>query len=80
MMGLGCILLGAWIGSIWKEESMLRNIVAYILDIVATVPFWAAMEIYFIDNSERRRKLRNLRKRFNRIEFRHKKEKCPENA
>lgn len=68
--GLICILLAAWIGNIWKEESMLRNIVAYILDIVATVPFWAAMEIYFIDNSERRRTLINLSKRIDGIEFR----------
>ena len=73
--GLMFILLAIWIGNIWKEESMLRNIVAYILDIAATVPFWAAMEIYFIDNSERRRKLINLKKRFERIEFRHKQAK-----
>ena len=69
--GLICILLAAWIGNIWKEESMLRNIIAYILDIVATVPFWAAMEIYFIDNSERRRTLINLSRRIDGIEFRH---------
>ena len=47
------ILLSIWINSIWKEESILRDIVAYVLDIAATVPFWAAIEIYFIDNSER---------------------------
>ena len=70
--GLVCILLASWIGNIWKEESMLRDIVSYILDIVATVPFWAAMEIYFIDNSEQRRKLMNLGKRFKMIEFRQK--------
>ena len=70
--GLVCILLATWIGNVWKEESRLRDIVSYILDIVATVPFWAAMEIYFIDNAERRRKLLNLSKRFKKIEFRRK--------
>ena len=36
---LVCILLATWIGNVWKEESRLRDIVSYILDIVATVPF-----------------------------------------
>jgi len=53
LTGVIFILLSIWINSIWKEESILRDIVAYVLDIAATVPFWAAIEIYFIDNSER---------------------------
>lgn len=71
LAGLSFILLVTWIESVWTEESALRNIVSYILDIAATVPFWGAMEICFIDNSERRRRLMNIRKRFSEIEFRH---------
>ena len=69
LAGIVCILLSIWVNNIWTEESTLREIVVYVLDIAATVPFWAAMEIYFIDNSERRRKLLNLKKRFAGIEF-----------
>lgn len=71
MVGIGIllILLFVWISKIWTEESEARSIAEFILEIVATVPFWAAMEIYFIDNSERRRTLMNLKRRFHRIEF-----------
>lgn len=71
MVGIGIllILLFVWISKIWTEESEARSIAEFILEIVATVPFWAAMEIYIIDNSERRRTLMNLRRRFRRIEF-----------
>lgn len=69
LIGVLCILLSIWVNRIWTDESTLRDIVVYVLDIAATVPFWAAMEIYFIDNSERRRQLVNLKKRFAGIEF-----------
>ena len=69
LTGIVCILLSIGVNNIWKEESTLRDIVVYVLDIAATVPFWAAVEIYFIDNKERRRKLLNLKKRFAGIEF-----------
>ena len=71
MFGIGAllILLFVWLSNIWTKESQARTIAEFILEIVATVPFWAAMEIYFIDNSERRRTLMNLKRRFHRIEF-----------
>ena len=71
MVGIGIllILLFVWLSNIWTKESQARTIAEFILEIVATVPFWAAMEIYFIDNSERRRTLMNLKRRFHRIEF-----------
>jgi len=69
LIGVACILLSIFVNNAWKDESTLRDIVVYVLDIAATVPFWAAIEIYFIDNSERRRKLVNLKKRFAGIEF-----------
>ena len=69
LTGVVCILLSIWVNNIWKDESTLRDIVVYVLDIAATVPFWAAMEIYFIDNKERRRRLLDLKKRFAGIEF-----------
>lgn len=71
MFGIGAllILLFVWLSNIWTKESQARTIAEFILEIVATVPFWAAMEIYFIDNSERRRTLMNLKRRFHRIKF-----------
>lgn len=71
MFGIGVllILLFVWLSNIWTKESQARTIAEFILEIVATVPFWAAMEIYFIDNSERRRTLMNLKRRFHRIKF-----------
>ena len=72
LIGVVCILLSIWVNKVWTDESTLMDIVVYVLDIAATVPFWAAMEIYFIDNSERRRQLLNLKKRFAGIEFRRK--------
>jgi len=63
------IVLSVWINRIWESESFAEEIVVYMLDIIATVPFWGAMEIYIIDNRERRRKIFNIRRRFHSIEF-----------
>ena len=68
-IGLFFILLSIWLGSVWTAESTVRDVVLYILDIVATVPFWGAMEICIIDNRERRRKILNIKRRFHTIEF-----------
>ena len=72
LLGLVFILTSILIGRLWTEESVLREIVAYILDIVATVPFWGAMDIYFIENRERRKRTHAIIKRFHAITFRQK--------
>ena len=70
--GLVFILASVLLGQLWTEESTVHDIVLSVLDIVATVPFWGAMEIYLIDGSERRKTAANIRKRFNSISFRRK--------
>lgn len=72
ILGLVFILATVLLGQVWTEESTVRDIVFFILDIVATVPFWGAMEVYLIDGSERRKTAANIRKRFNSISFRQK--------
>lgn len=68
--GILFILLSIWVSNIWNTESIAKEIVVYVLDIVATVPFWGAMEIYLIDNREKRRKITNITRRFHTIDFR----------
>ena len=67
--GLAFILLSAWLNQVWKEEGTVRDIVFFIMDIIATVPFWGAMDIYLVEGSERRRTAANIKKRFNSISF-----------
>ena len=69
VIGLAFILLYVLLGRSWTNESTVRQIVFYILNIAATVPFWGAMEIYLINGSERRKNVANIRKRFNSISF-----------
>ena len=57
--------------SLWEGESALKEIVTFVLEIAATVPFWGAMEVYFIDNSEKRKKALNIRRRFRSVTFEH---------
>ena len=69
LIGLAFILFAAWLNRLWMNEGTERNIVFFILDIVATVPFWGAMDIYLVEGSERRKTAANIRKRFSSISF-----------
>ena len=69
-LGLLFILLMTFLGRLWPDGSVLRDILFYILDIMATVPFWGAMEIFLIDDKERKADSFNLLKRFHAISFR----------
>ena len=71
-IGFVFILLTAWLNRLWTEEGTVKEIVFFMLDIVATVPFWGAVNIYLVEGSERRRTAANIRKRFNSISFRRK--------
>ena len=68
--GLLFILLMTFLGRVWPEEGTFRDIVFYILDIMAMVPFWGAMEIFLIDGNEQKAARINLQKRFHAISFR----------
>ena len=78
--GLGFILLSILISNLWQDGSTAKDIVAFVLDIAATVPFWGAMEIFFIDSRERRKKITNIRKRFHGITFSRKDEENERDA
>ena len=69
MIGLVFILLTTWLARLWTDEGTGRDIVFFILDIVSTVPFWGAMDIWLVEGSERRKTAANIRKRFNSISF-----------
>ena len=64
LTGMVFIVLSVMLGRIWDDSSFLNGFVTYVLDIIATVPFWCAMEIYFIDNKENRIQAINLMRRY----------------
>lgn len=69
-IGVLMILFSIGVSVLWKEAGTGKEIVSFILEVMATVPFWGAGEIYFVSNNERRQKLRNYTRRFHRITFR----------
>lgn len=73
-IGLLFILASIYIGNVWTDGGTAQEIVMFFLDIFATVPFWAAVEIYVVDSSEKRETVRNLLLRFHAITFRKKQE------
>jgi len=68
-LGLVFIFFSIYIGSVWTDGGMAADIVAFILDILATVPFWGATEIFVVDGNEKRQTASNLAKRFQNITF-----------
>ena len=72
MIGLAFILLATWLNRVWTEEGTAKDIAFFVMNIVATVPFWGAMDIYLVKGSERRRTAAGIRKRFHSISFQRK--------
>ena len=67
--GLFFILVSILMGQIWTGEGIWKEIITFVLDILASVPFWGAMDIFVIDGRKRRRAVVNLIKRFHAIHF-----------
>ena len=67
--GLLFMLVSIYAGRFWTDGGAAGEIVSFILDILATVPFWGAMEVFLIDNRRRRRTTADLAKRFCAITF-----------
>lgn len=44
--GIVFILLSIMISRVWADDSFWKDFALYILDIIATVPFWGAMEFF----------------------------------
>ena len=68
-VGLAFVLLTTWLNRLWTDGGTGKDIVFFLLNIVATVPFWGAMDIYLVKGGQRRRTAANIRKRFNSISF-----------
>ena len=75
-IGLVFILISIGLEYVPFANETLKSIIAYILDIMATVPFWGAMEIYLISNNEERKYLTGKLLQFHKISFR----KAPGNS
>ena len=67
--GTMMILLYVGLDMLWKSEGMARDLVFFILDIMATVPFWGAMDICFVEKRKRRQRMANYLRRFHAIRF-----------
>ena len=67
--GLLMILLSILINRLWNSEGTIKEIVTYVLDILATVPFWGAADIYFVENRTSRYRVMNYIRRFRKICF-----------
>ena len=67
--GLFFILISIYINRIWTDSGTAGEIVAFILDTFATVPFWGAMEVFFIDNRKTGKTTADLAKRTYAITF-----------
>lgn len=57
------------IESVWRGDSVWKDIVIYLSDIAATVAFWEALSILVIERSENRSYLIDLASRFSSIRF-----------
>lgn len=61
---------------IWTNGGVLKEIIMFILEIFATVPFWGAADIFFVQNSEQRKIVHGFKKRFHAISFSKKEQTC----
>jgi len=68
-VGLLMILISIAVTQLWTAESRARDIVLFILDILATVPFWGAADICFVGNRKIRQRAANFVRRFHAIRF-----------
>ena len=69
LVGLIISFIYFWVDFLWVSEGALKEIIMFILEILATVPFWGAADIYFVGNSEQRETVRRFKKQFYAISF-----------
>ena len=69
IVGFIFVLLNIGVNLVWASEGTVKEIASFILEILATVPFWGAADICFISKNERRQRWKNYRKRFHAITF-----------
>lgn len=74
--GLCFILISTCLNMVWTDGGTAKTIIDYILDILATVPFWGATEILVINNREKLNYERTLKKRIRSVVFQEKEAGC----
>ena len=67
--GIVCFFAMLSVQYIWNSESILKDIIFYIFDIVTTVAFWEAMTILVVEQTEKHSVRKNLKKRLSSIHF-----------
>ena len=65
IIGVALLITTLLVTSFWKEQTLLREITAYLLDIATTVVIWEAMTILLVEDKERKSYYRRL---FNKLE------------
>jgi hypothetical protein len=68
-LGVGMFFTTILIESVWRGDSVWKDIVIYLSDMAATVAFWEALSILVIERSENRSYLIDLTSRFSSIRF-----------
>ena len=65
IIGVALLITSLLITSLWKEETIFKDIIFYLLDIATTVVVWEAMTILLVEDKERKSYYRRL---FNKLE------------
>ena len=65
--GLSLVLLYIWLESVWISDGAINAVIMFILEILATVPFWGAIDIFLVGNGEQRTIVQLAKKRFHAI-------------
>ena len=68
-IGILMILIYFSLDFMWGSEGAVKTIIMFVLEILATVPFWGAADIFFVGNGEQRETVRGFKKRFHTITF-----------
>ena len=55
--------------ALWQEERVLKEIIIAVIEIASWVTIWEALDIFIVENSERRNYMMSLKKRFKNINF-----------
>ena len=67
--GILVLIITLLLTFIWEDGGVLKEVIAYILDVIVYVVMWEAVTILVVDSRERNFKIKNAIKRFNKITF-----------
>lgn len=67
--GILVLIITLLLTFLWEDGGVLKEVIAYILDVIVYVVMWEAVTILVVDSGERNFKIKNAIKRFNKITF-----------